>query len=196
MPLSVACVASKVCQFGDCRTDWRMRGTLVSSHISVTEFVIDALHWNLRLKPYLVVKISSDIVTEPCCPVCLLSVIFCRSDCRLCADMVSDCAICGNSLENHVVWLNLGRPTWDIKIFFTFDFYQRPFWLTGVVIACVSVCVSVCQLLLVRMITHKNINLREAANQRAASNHVTPMWQSNASEFSKLQYFEIRWSSW
>ena len=31
---------------------------------------------------------------------------------------------------------------------------------------------------------NKNIiNLREAANQRAASNHVTPMWQSNVSDF-------------
>ena len=47
----------------------------------------------LRLKPYLVVKISSDIVTEHCCQVCVLSMMFCRSDCRLCADMVSDCAI-------------------------------------------------------------------------------------------------------
>ena len=47
----------------------------------------------LRLKPYLVVKISSDIVTEHCCQVCVLSMMFCRSDCRLCADMVvSDCA--------------------------------------------------------------------------------------------------------
>ena len=47
----------------------------------------------LRLKPYLVVEISSDIVTEHCCQVCVLSMMFCRSDCRLCADMVSDCAI-------------------------------------------------------------------------------------------------------
>ena len=47
----------------------------------------------LRLKPYLVVKISSDIVTKHCCQVCVLSMMFCRSDCRLCADMVvSDCA--------------------------------------------------------------------------------------------------------
>ena len=47
----------------------------------------------LRLKLYLVVKISSDIVTEHCCQVCVLSMMFCRSDCRLCADMVvSDCA--------------------------------------------------------------------------------------------------------
>ena len=59
----------------------------------------------LRLKPYLVVKISSDIVTGHCCQVCVLSMMFCRSDCQLCADMVSDCAICGNSPENHVVWL-------------------------------------------------------------------------------------------
>ena len=32
-----------------------------------------------RLKPYLVVKISSDIVTEHCCHVCVLSMTFCRS---------------------------------------------------------------------------------------------------------------------
>ena len=47
----------------------------------------------LRLKPYLVAEISSDIVTQHCCQVCVLSMMFCRSDCRLCADMVvSDCA--------------------------------------------------------------------------------------------------------
>ena len=37
----------------------------------------------------IVVKISSDIVTEHCCQVCVLSMMFCRSDCRLCADRVS-----------------------------------------------------------------------------------------------------------
>ena len=41
----------------------------------------------LRLKPYLVVKISSDILTEHCCQVCVLAMMFCRSDCRLCAGM-------------------------------------------------------------------------------------------------------------
>ena len=41
----------------------------------------------LRLKPYLVVKISSDVVTEHCCQVCILAVMFCHSDCRLCAGM-------------------------------------------------------------------------------------------------------------
>ena len=111
------------------RADWRMRGTLVSparifvllsSSLSMLSGEI-----YLRLKPYLVVKISSNIVTEHCCQACIkiLSIMFCRSDCRLCAGMVSDCAICGNSPENHVVWLNSSRPTWDIKIFFTFDFH-------------------------------------------------------------------------
>ena len=33
----------------------------------------------MRLKLYLVVKISSDIVTEHCCQVCVLSMMFCRS---------------------------------------------------------------------------------------------------------------------
>ena len=33
-----------------------------------------------------------------------------------------------------------------------------------------------------RNILIKNINLREATNQHAASNHVTPMWQSNTSD--------------
>ena len=51
----------------------------------------------LRLKPYLVVKISSDKVTE-----CVLSLMFCRSDCRLCADMVV-IAQSGNSSLYHVV---------------------------------------------------------------------------------------------
>ena len=44
----------------------------------------------LRSKSYLVVKISSDIVTELCCHVWVLSMMFCRSDFRLCADMISD----------------------------------------------------------------------------------------------------------
>ena len=41
----------------------------------------------LRLKPYLVVKIASDVLTEYCCQVCVLAMMFCRSDCRLCAGM-------------------------------------------------------------------------------------------------------------
>ena len=37
----------------------------------------------LRLKPHLI-KICSDIVTEYSCQVCILSMMFCPSDCRLC----------------------------------------------------------------------------------------------------------------
>ena len=76
----------------------------------------------LRLKPYLVVKISSDIVTKHCCQVCVLSMMFCRS---------AAVSWHGKWLRNqqesprstHVVWLSCGRPTWDIKIFFTFHFH-------------------------------------------------------------------------
>ena len=41
----------------------------------------------LRLKPYLVVKIASDVLTVHCCQVCVLAMMFCRSDCRRCAGM-------------------------------------------------------------------------------------------------------------
>ena len=69
-----------------------MRGTLVSNQKQnirvVIEFVSQLLavlsgEVYLRLKPYLVVQISSDIVTEHWCQVCVLSMMFCRSDCRL-----------------------------------------------------------------------------------------------------------------
>ena len=80
----------------------------------------------LRLKPYLVVKISFYIVTEHCCQVCVLSMMFCCSDCRLCADMVSDWAVrkllavlCGLTLPQ----ANVGYE----KIFFTFDFHILPY---------------------------------------------------------------------
>ena len=39
----------------------------------------------LRLKLYLVVRIASDVLTEHYCQVCILAMMFCRSDCRLCA---------------------------------------------------------------------------------------------------------------
>ena len=38
----------------------------------------------LRSKSYLVFEISSDIMTKHCCQVCVLSMMFCRSDSRLC----------------------------------------------------------------------------------------------------------------
>ena len=48
----------------------------------------------LRLKLYLVVKIAPDVLTEHCCQVCVLAMMFCRPDCRLCAGM---CGKSGNS---------------------------------------------------------------------------------------------------
>ena len=73
----------------------------------------------LRLKQYLVVKIASDLLTEHCCQVCILAMMFCRSDCRLCTGM------CGKWLRNHETprtsvprvlscW-HSDRPTWDMK---------------------------------------------------------------------------------
>ena len=38
----------------------------------------------LRSKSYLVFEISSDILTKHCCQVCVLSMMFCRSDSWLC----------------------------------------------------------------------------------------------------------------
>ena len=68
-----------------------------------------------------------------------------------------------NSSEKHVVWLNSGRPTWDITIFFTFDFYPRPVLAFGYC-RCLRVCVCVCVCLsvnhqLVRAITHQPFKL-------------------------------------
>ena len=75
----------------------------------------------LRLKLYLVVKISSNIVTELCCQVCVLSMMFCRS-----AAVCWHCKwLCNQETPRRTMWFdfNSGRPTWDIKIFFTFDFH-------------------------------------------------------------------------
>ena len=81
---------------------------LLSVHRRVAGFVSLSMLFNQhsgainpRSKSYLVVKISSDIVTEHCCQVCVLPMMFCRSDSRLCADMVSDCTT--RKLDYHVV---------------------------------------------------------------------------------------------
>ena len=106
MPLSVACVASKVCQLGDCADRLAharhasLQLVLLSSSLSMQSCEI-----YLRLKPYLVVEISPNIVTEHCCQVCVLSMMFCRSDCRQFADMVSDCTIRETRRRN--IWLDL-----------------------------------------------------------------------------------------
>ena len=82
----------------------------------------------LRLKPYLVVKIASDVLTEHCCQVCVLAMMFCCSDCRRCAGM------CGKWLRNQgnssyqrttcFGLLTLWHGIW--KIFLTFDFHILP----------------------------------------------------------------------
>ena len=93
----------------------------------------------LRLKPYLVVKIASDVLTEHCCQVCILAMMFCCSDCRLCADM------CGNWLRNQgnssyqrttcfgllTLWqsqVNLGYEKYSLHLIFTFDL-NRDTWV-------------------------------------------------------------------
>ena len=87
----------------------------------------------LRLKPYLVVKIASDVLTQHCCQVCILAMMFCHSDCWLCAGM------CGKWLRNQgnssyqcttcfgllTCW-HSDRPHGIWKIFFTFDFHILP----------------------------------------------------------------------
>ena len=71
----------------------------------------------LRLKPYLAVKITSDIVTEHCCQVRVLYMMFCRSDYLLCADMVSDYYNNRNpALGVLWFWHRVASPSIDITI--------------------------------------------------------------------------------
>ena len=77
------------------RTDSCMRHTLPSFLSPTRVFVLLSMLSSeiyLRLKPYLVVKITSHKVTEHCYQLCVLSMLFCRSDCRLC-DGTCDCAM-------------------------------------------------------------------------------------------------------
>ena len=80
----------------------------------------------LRSKSYLFVRISAHIVTTIAVTYAFYLWCICCCDCRLCADMVSHCAI--RKLEYHVVWLHSDRPLWEMiwKIFFTFDFQILP----------------------------------------------------------------------
>ena len=122
-------------------SSWRLAYPILSypilSRVVSWLFLMFSGEFCLRLKLYLVVKIASDVLTEHCCQVCILAMMFCCSDCRLCAGM------CGKWLRNqgnssagtsvpHVLacW-HSDRPTWDMKkvvwkIFFTFDFHILP----------------------------------------------------------------------
>ena len=103
------------------RTDLHMRDMLPCLQSPARVFVLLSIlrRWNLRLKP-LVVKIYPDKVTEHCCQVCILSMMFCPSDCQLCAGM------CGKWLRNQetprsTMWFEF-TPTGQHglrKIFFT-----------------------------------------------------------------------------
>ena len=106
MPLSVARFASKVCQLGDCADRLaHARHACLQPEYSCCSLLMPSGEIYLRLKPYLVVKIASDVLTEHCCQVCVLAMIFCRSDCRLCAGM------CGKWLRNHGKLLDRQRTT-------------------------------------------------------------------------------------
>ena len=70
------------------RTDLRSAGAQcgaerAGSPVSSQSIYVVSGEIYLRLKPYLVVKISFDITTEDCCQVRILSMMFCRSDWRL-----------------------------------------------------------------------------------------------------------------
>ena len=80
-----ACVASKVCQLGDCEDRlsacaacYSPARVLVLLSASLFSMLSGEIYLRLN-EAYLVVKISSDIVTEHCCQVCVLSMMFCRS---------------------------------------------------------------------------------------------------------------------
>ena len=79
-------------------SSWRLAYPILSypipSRVVSWLFSMFSGEFCLRLKPYLVVKIASDVLTEHCCQVCILAMMFCRSDCRLCAGM------CGKWLRN------------------------------------------------------------------------------------------------
>ena len=82
-----ACVASKVCQLGDCKDGLpHVRHAIFCAQRKYSCCCLLLMlsgEIYLRLKPYLVVKISSDIVTKHCCQVCVLSMMFSSLICRI-----------------------------------------------------------------------------------------------------------------
>ena len=118
-------VASKVCQL-----QWTICACATDTRIQPEYPVLFSMfngEFCLRLKPYLVVKIAPDVLTEHCCQVCVLVMMFCHPDCRLCAGM---CGKSGTSVPrvltnsrrvNFTVQFGVltrwhsGRATWDMK---------------------------------------------------------------------------------
>ena len=77
-------------------SSWRLAYPILSYPVLTVSWLFSMFSgefW-LRLKPYLVVRIASDVLTKHYCQVCIMAMMFCRSDCRLCAGM------CGKWLRN------------------------------------------------------------------------------------------------
>ena len=74
-------MASKECQLADCadRFAHAQHTTLCLQSPARVFMLLSMLSGEiyLRFKSYLVVEISSDIVTQHCCQVCVLSMMFC-----------------------------------------------------------------------------------------------------------------------
>ena len=77
----------------------------------------------LRLKPYLVVKIAPDVLTEHCCQVCVLDMMFCRPGCVLA------CAVSQETPRNQrttcfglltLRQANMGYEKYSLHLIFTF----------------------------------------------------------------------------
>ena len=111
------------------RGDWPILSHPILSRVVSWLFSMFSGEFCLRLKPYLVVRIASDALTEHCCQVCILAMMFCRSDCRLCAGM------CGKWLRNQgnssyqrttcfgllTLWhSNMGYEKYFLHLIFTF----------------------------------------------------------------------------
>ena len=109
-------------------SSWRLAYPILSRVVGWL-FSMFSGEFCLRLKPYLVVRIASDVLTEHCCQVCILAMMFCRSDCRLCAGM------CGKWLRNQGISLyqrttcfglltrrhsNMGYEKYSLHLIFTF----------------------------------------------------------------------------
>ena len=71
--------------------------------------------------------VSGVLGRKHCCKICVLSMMFCRSDCRLCAWLV----IAQSRKLNSMWWFDFtptGQHGWKMiwKVFFTFDFHILP----------------------------------------------------------------------
>ena len=113
-------------------SSWRLAYPILSRVVSWL-FSMFSGEFCLRLKPYFVVGIASDVLTEHCCQVCILAMMFCRSDCRLCAGMCGKWSRNqGNSLYQRTTCFglltlrhsNMGYEKYSLHLIFTFYLYR------------------------------------------------------------------------